>query len=64
MQIIESTPIVLIADEGMVITDGTAYGTLWYLAENRSPEEFYEITKEEYDELMNKELEPELPEEE
>lgn len=64
MQIINSTPVVLIADENMVITDGSAYGTLWYLAENRSPEEFYEITREEYEELMNKELDPELPEEE
>ena len=39
---------VLIADEEKVLTDGEVYGRTIYLANNRSPEEFHEITEEEY----------------
>lgn len=46
--------IVLIASDGMIFTDGKGvYGTTIYLAENRKKDEFYEITMEEYDSLIN-----------
>ena len=43
---------VLIADEGEILTDGEIYGRTIYLAKNRSPEEFYEITEAEYEEIQ------------
>ena len=43
---------VLIADEGKILTDGKAYGRTIYLAKNRSPEEFHEISEAEYGEIM------------
>lgn len=46
------TRIVLKADEGKVLTDGVAYGTIIMLAEGRSADEFHEITEEEYEEVM------------
>ena len=42
---------VLIADEGKILTDGVVYGRIIYLAKNRSPEEFHEITEAEYEEI-------------
>ena len=52
---------VLIADEGKVLTDGVVYGRTIYLAKNRSPEEFYEITEAEYEEIQKQnEAEAEL----
>lgn len=42
---------VLIADEGKILTDGEVYGRTIYLANNRSPEEFHEITEAEYNEI-------------
>ena len=43
---------VLIADEGKILTDGEIYGRTIYLAKNRSPEEFHEITEAEYEEIQ------------
>ena len=43
---------VLIADEGKVLTDGEVYGRTIYLAKNRIPDEFYEITEAEYEEIQ------------
>ena len=43
---------VLIADEGEILTDGEIYGRTIYLAKNRSPEEFHEITEAEYEEIQ------------
>ena len=42
---------VLIADEGKILTDGVVYGRTIYLAKNRSPEEFHEISEAEYNEI-------------
>jgi hypothetical protein len=41
--------ITLIADKGKVLTNGTDYGTTISLAEGVSEEDYYEITKEEYE---------------
>lgn len=47
---------VLNASEGMVLTDGVTYGTKIYLADGRSKEEFYEITKEDYKKMLAQEM--------
>lgn len=49
--------IVLCADEGKVLTNGTTYGTVIYLAENADKSEYYEISQAEYDEYVRKEAE-------
>lgn len=51
------------ADEGKMLTDGNTYGSIIYLASNRSPDEFIEITIEEYEKILEekrKEEESEL----
>ena len=42
----------LFADEGMILTNGENYGTTVSLAEGETGDNYTEITKEEYDELM------------
>jgi len=46
---------ILYADEGKILTDGVAYGTEILLEVGRNADEFYEITKEEYEEIIKKE---------
>lgn len=46
---------VLIASEGMLLTDGEIYGTKIFLAEGRSAEEFHEISREEYEKIKEQE---------
>lgn len=43
---------VLRADEGKILTDGEIYGKIIYLANNRSTEEFHEISEAEYEEIQ------------
>lgn len=40
------------AEKGKILTDGNIYGRTIYLAKNRSPEEFHEITEAEYEEIQ------------
>lgn len=40
------------AKEGYILTNGEIYGTEIFLAEGMSAEDFREITREEYEELM------------
>ena len=49
------TPIV--ANEGKVLTNGTIYGKIIYLAEGVKPNSFQEITDAVYAELLRKEEE-------
>lgn len=43
--------IVLHADDGMVLTDGTVYGKIIYLAEGADPSAYRQITEAEYEEI-------------
>lgn len=44
--------ITLYADEGMVITNGEIFGSTLQLAEDISDEGFYEISKDEYEAIL------------
>lgn len=48
---------ILRADEGMIYTDGNTYGSIIYLAEGMSADNFYQITLSEYEEKFK--VEPE-----
>ena len=50
---------VLYAEEGKILTDGKTYGKVIFLADGVKAESFHEITDEEYQEILNKELEKE-----
>lgn len=47
----------LTASSGMVLTNGETYGRKIYLAEGASKLDFYEITEEEYKEIVAKQEE-------
>lgn len=53
---------VLYAEQGRVLTDGKTYGKVIFLADGVEAESFHEITEEEYQEILNKELEKALQE--
>lgn len=38
----------LIAEEGMMLTDGTNFGKIIYLGKNDNPDNYWEITEQEY----------------
>ena len=46
---------ILIANDGMVLTNGEIYGKEIYLADGVSADAFYEITQAEYEALMQEE---------
>jgi hypothetical protein len=43
----------IVAKEGMVLTNGQAYGIEVFLGKNSKPEDWWEITREQYDEIIN-----------
>lgn len=45
----------IIADEGMILTNGTIYATKIRLGNWDSEDNYYEITKEEYDAILEAE---------
>jgi hypothetical protein len=51
MKIIDKTTIE--ADEGMILTNGTAFGVIVYLGNNDSIDNWHEITEEEAERLQN-----------
>lgn len=48
--------IVLLADEGKVLTNGITFGTVVYLGENDSAENWHEITHEEHEQIIAQEI--------
>ena len=46
---------------GMILTNGEIYGKIIYLGEGVKKEDFYEITNEEYKEIIEKENEEMMP---
>ena len=57
--------IILLSGEGKIWTNGEIYGKQIYLAEGVSDDDFYEITDEEYENIMSNievEMEEELTE--
>lgn len=46
------TTTILTASEGYYLTDGEIYGTKIYLSQDRTPDEYTEITEAEYEEIM------------
>lgn len=44
--------VILYADDGMVLTDGKHYGKILYLSDSSTPEDFFEVTQEEYDKVL------------
>ena len=43
---------ILYADVGKVVTNGEIYGKTVFLAEDTNPDDFYEITEAEYEEII------------
>lgn len=50
--------IVLTANEGMVLTDGTTYGKVIWLAEGADTSAFYQITEAEFNDIMENQASP------
>lgn len=48
------------AKNGMILTNGEIYGKVIFLGANFSEDDFYEITEEEYQKILEKEGEREV----
>lgn len=59
---IDNGTTVLHPKKGMVLTDGTSFGTTVRLGKEADEAKWYEITKEEADKMMAAVALPELPE--
>lgn len=47
--------VVIVADKGMILTNGEIYGKTIYLADTDAPENYTEITQEEYYDIIAEE---------
>lgn len=47
----------IIADEGMILTDGNSYGRVVYLGKEDSAENWHEITEAEYEKIKEEQIE-------
>lgn len=47
----------IIADEGMILTDGDSYGRVVYLGKEDRAENWHEITEERYQEILKEQEE-------
>ena len=47
----------LVASDGMILTNGTTYGRVIFLANGENPILYYEITEARYNEIMAEEAE-------
>ena len=56
--------IMICADEDKILTDGKIYGKIIYLGKEDKVENYYEITKEEYQQILANKASEELIEEE
>ena len=45
----------IIADEKMILTDGNTYGRIIFLGQDKNASDFYEITEEEYNKIIESE---------
>ena len=45
----------IVANEGMILTNGEIYGSVIYLADGLSADGFYEITRGEYEKIFESE---------
>ena len=52
--------VILYADNGKVLTNGTDYGKIIYLAEGVSEYTYYEITEEQYEKILEKQEKQEI----
>lgn len=55
-KIIDNGTTVLLADDGMMLTDGSSYGTTVRLGKEDTGESWYEITEEEAQERMAQDI--------
>lgn len=56
------TRAIIYANEGKILTNGEIYGKQIFLADGVSEDDFYEITEEEYQEIMADEATPDTDE--
>ena len=54
-KIIENGTTVLLADKGMMLTDGSSFGSVVRLGKESTDSAWYEVTEEEAEKLMNSE---------
>ena len=45
----------IIADDKMILTDGNMYGRIIFLGQDKNANDFYEITEEEYNKILESE---------
>ena len=52
------TRTILYADEGKVLTDGEVFGEVIFLSESQREDDYHEISREEYEQIVAEEASP------